>query len=659
MPRSLALVLLLTAAPALAQTPLVAGTPVRGELAPDGADAYELTLAAGQFVLGVATQHTTDVVVTVVGPDGETVGRFDESARGEEPFTFRTETAGAYTITVTPFEEEPGRYSLVLSRVEPVATDPEVIVRQLLAERSGPATPGAVVAVVRGGEIAFQEAFGMANLTYGIPYTLDTPTNIGSTSKQFTAFAVGLLAERGALSLDDDVRTHIPELPDLGETVTLRHLLTHTSGYREFLNTLLVAGRRLDEGDHIGRDEIIGIVQRQPRLQNTPGAEFNYNNTGYVLLSMVVERVSGQDFPGWMAENVFGPLAMTRTVVRAAPTQIVPGRAAGYSSGASGWREVEDLGGAMGAGGIYTTVGDLARWMANLQSRAIGGSVIEQMTTPSRLADGTESDYGLGLFVGRQNGHRQIEHGGADSAHRSAFELYPDLDLGVIVLTNAPASVGAWATRVARAFGGEAFDAEAAPEEAPADAPFAFDDARFDDLAGRYALDVAPDFILTFRRSEGGGYETQATGQQALEIVPTSDSTFVLTAVTASVTFHRDADGVVRSLTLNQGGAQRATRLDLAPAGEAAATPASPDLSAFAGRFWSEELDTAYTLSAEDGALVARHRRLDEFTLSHLRDDSFRGGGMTLTFERDAAGAVTAFVVDGGRARDIRFDRQP
>ena len=141
-------------------------------------------------------------------------------------------------------------------------------------------SPGAVVGVIRRGEVVFERAYGMASLTYGAPFTTETPTNIASTSKQFTAYAVALLAwTGGVLGLDDDVRDHLPELPDLGETVTLRHLLTHTSGYREYLTALSMAGLLYPE-DHVDRDDVVGVVVRQTELQNVPGAEWNYNNTG-------------------------------------------------------------------------------------------------------------------------------------------------------------------------------------------------------------------------------------------------------------------------------------------------------------------------------------------------------------------------------------------
>jgi len=535
--------------------------------------------------------------------------------------------------------------ALVLTTASAAQT-PADSVRQLVADRTGD-VPGAVVGVVQNGELIFAEPFGLANLTYGIPYTLDTPTNIGSTSKQFTAFAIGLLAERGALSLDDDVRDYVPELPDLGATVRIRHLLTHTSGYREFLNTLAVAGWRLDQGDAITRDDILRVVERQPELQNAPGAEWNYNNTGFALLALIVERVTGETFPAWMRANVFEPFGMTHTVVRSSSTAIVEDRAVGYVRDGEDWREAIDFGTSMGAGAIYSTVGDLARWMSNLQSRAVGADIIERMTTPTRLTTGERTGYGQGLFIDESGGQRRIHHGGADAAHRSAFILYPDLDAGVIVLTNSADNVEALAERAARVFFPDAFEAQAGPPAPVASATF--EPTTFDAYAGRYSLDEAPLFVFALRR-DGDRYLILPTGQPETEIVPTSDSTFASTIVDARLTFHRDADGVVRSLTLHQGGDHPATRLDLDGA-------EAFDLTPYAGRFTSDELEATYTLAVEDGALVARDARGDAVTLTHAEGDVFSLPIGTVSFERDASGAVVGYVVDATRSRGMRFER--
>jgi CubicO group peptidase (beta-lactamase class C family) len=542
------------------------------------------------------------------------------------------------------------------------ADSPGERVDRIMADLQGSDTPGAVVAVVKQGEIVFQRAYGMANLTHGVPFTLETRTNIGSTSKQFTGFAVALLASEGRLSLDDDVRKHLPELPDLGETVTLRHLLTHTSGYREFLNALAMGGWRLEDADYIHRREIVGVVQRQPAFQNSPGAEWNYNNTGYALLAMVVEKVTGETFGAWMASHVFGPLGMTETMVRAHPGQIVPRSAQGYAQEReSGFREVSDIGAAMGAGGIYTTVGDLARWMSNLGTGDLGGrEMLEQMTTPYVLTSGDTTTYGFGLMMDRDRGLRRVQHGGADAAHRSHFAYYPDLDAGLMVLSNNAAFPGTINAEIAEVFFGEHMELGEAPVEADAEepsimdpAPFdlaTFDPASFDVFVGRYELEIQPGFILTFRR-EGDRLLTQATGQPSFEITPTSDSTFALSVVGASVTFHRDEDGAVTGLTLHQNGHHAARRLP--------EEGSAPDLSPFAGRYYSAEFETYYTGVVEEDALVLRHRRRDPVNLTHASGDTFNGSFplVEVVFERDESGGITGFRASNVRARDVFFER--
>ena len=651
-------VLLLVAAPASwAQQALTPGQTQTGTLATGDADVYTLDLTADQFVAGEADQQTVDVVVTITGPDGEQVGQFDGPARGAEPFQFTTEADGVYTITITPFEDETGAYAITLRRAEAVATTPDGRISQLLAVYDRPDVPGAVVAIVRDGQVESAQAFGAANLTHDLPFTDETVTNIGSTSKQFTAFALALLASRGELSLDDDVRTHIPELPDFGQTVTIRNLLTHTTGYREFLNLLAMSGRRLDFGDYIDRSELIAIVQNQPALQNDPGAEWNYNNTGYGLAAEIVARVGGAPFPEWMEENVFEPLGMTSTVVKAVPGQVIENSAQGYLpvEGGAGWRESADLGASMGAGGIYTTVGDLARWMGNLETGAYGGpEIIEEMTTPYVLTTGDTTEYGLGLFIDELRGQRRINHGGADTAHRSHFHYFPDVDTGVIVLSNNAAFDGSVVGEVIEVALGDALEPEAEAVEEPAVAtdydPASFDPETFDAYAGRYALDIAPQFVLAFRR-DGDTYYTQATGQQEFEIVPVSDTTFTLTVVDAQMTFHREGDGSVNRITLHQNGQNQ-------PASRVGEDP--PTLSDYTGRYFSEELETYVTIREEEDGLVIYHRRFgdDGLELTHASGERFGGDFplATVEFEREGE-AVTAFRAGNGRTRDVWFRR--
>ncbi len=543
---------------------------------------------------------------------------------------------------------------LSLLRQEPLARDPARRADQLLARYDAPGMPGGEVRVWRNGRVLYTKGFGMADLRHGIPYRTNTPTNIGSTSKQFTAFAVLLQAERGALSLDDDIRKHIPELPELGDTVRVRHLITHQSGLREFLNLLAMTDRQVST-DWINREELIQIVQRQPRLQNAPGAEFNYNNTAFGLAALIVERTSGKSFPDYLRDELFKPLGMTRSMARADRATIVPNAAMGYAARPAGFAEMGDLGGALGAGGIYTTVEDLQRWGENMlaaKPRVGSRAIFDTMMTNGQLTDGRKSDYGMGVFVDEQRGVRRVQHGGSDVAHRSMLALYPTLNAGVSVQSNNAGFASSVAFEIASAF----FDAEM---QSPSTiAPVAYDPsrmtaARFDAFVGRYALDAAPAFVIRVFR-EGTSFFAQATGQERIGIVPTSDSSFSLTGVEAALRFRRDAAGEVSGLTLVQGGEQRATRLTDAPA----FAPTGAKLAEFAGRFFSEELESFITIVQRGDTLLLTQRRHEDAPLkASNKSDTFDGRGLTLSFERDRNGAIIGFYVANGRTRDVRFGR--
>ncbi|NNL30801.1 MAG: serine hydrolase [Gemmatimonadetes bacterium] len=648
----------------------VAGTLARGDTAE-----YRIEAGEDYFIFGEIDQISVDAVVRVLNPEGEQRARVDVTARGADRFSGETRNAGTYTIQVIPFEDEEGEYTITLHRLEPLETDPDKLVDQLMSPYDTDDSPGAAVRVWRDGRTLFSKTYGMADLAYRIPFETDTRTNIGSTSKQFTAFAVMLQAERGALSLDDDIRLHVPELPEFDQTITVRHLLTHTSGLREIFNLLVMTGRRIDRGDYVDRDEILAVVQKQPALQNAPGAEWNYNNTAFALAALIVERTSDQPFDEFMADHVFGPLGMTRTMVRPHAEFIVPERSQGYAPASEGYREIRDLGASVGAGGIYSTIEDLQTWVENYIAPEVGSpAIVEEMTTPFILTDGDTTNYGLGLFIDEHRGLKRVHHGGADIAHRSMLAYYPELRAGITTQSNHASFDSNVTFRLAEAFFDDAMEPEtpAAADDGSFD-PASYDPDAFDDFVGRYALDAAPTFILSFSR-EGETLYTQATGQPRIEIEPTSDSTFALTVVEASVVFHRDDAGGVEGVTLFQGGQeQHATRLDDDADDAGAWEPTPDDLEEFAGHYLSDEIETFYTVAYVDPStsdeqvddedeapephLVLQHRRLDDATLTPGELDTFSGGGLTLTFERDRNGMVLGFYLSNTRTRDVRFER--
>ena len=582
-PIAAALTLLVISAPALSAQDAVAlraGETRTATVAAGDTLRYSLDTQPEWYVRASVEQVSARVAVRIVRPDDTQLRRVDQRRRGLERFWFETEQEGAYQLQVIPVDDEEGEFRIEIERLEPFATDPEALAEQILSFYDGPDSPGAGVRVWRDGRTLYSRTGGMANLAYGVPFRDDNPTNIGSTSKQFTGFAVMLLVERGLVSLDDDVREYVPELPDFGQTVTVRHLLVHASGYREIYNLLIMAARRFFEGDAVSRDEIIQVVQRQPALQNDPGAEWNYNNTAYGLAALVVERVSGQSFDAFMAEHVFGPLGMTRSAVRPHTAAIIPGRTMGYAPDeAGGYQEMRDLGASVGAGAVYASLEDLQTWVENYHSPRVGTrETMEQMMTPFVTTQGDTTSYGLGLMIDEQGGLKRIHHGGADVAHRSMLAYYPEIGAGITVQSNHSGFSSNLAFRLAGAFFADAMEEE---EEAVAE----------EDASEEDPLEEEDEVV-----------------DEPEEWKPTPD-----------------------------------------------------ELRTFTGRYFSEEVETFYTIAVgEDDRLVLQHRRFADSPLTPGERDEFSASGIVsaqLSFERDRNGQILGFYMSNQRSRDVRFQQ--
>jgi len=244
------------------------------------------------------------------------------------------------------------------AEISPAAAEKQV--DALLAKWDSANSPGAAVEVIRDGKVILRKTYGMADIERGVRIAAATPFNVGSVSKQFTAFAIHLLAQEGKLGLDDDIRKHLPNAPEVGKTITIRQLLQHTSGLRDYINLLVLAGWRLD--DVFTREDALSVIQRQRELNFAPGAEHLYSNTGYMLLALIVERTSGKPFEVFAKERIFDPLGMKNTFFQPDYAALVPGRALSYSATPAGsYKYVAMTSNVNGAGGVITTLDDLAR----------------------------------------------------------------------------------------------------------------------------------------------------------------------------------------------------------------------------------------------------------------------------------------------------------
>jgi len=312
---------------------------------------------------------------------------------------------------------------------------------RIFAAYDKPDSPGCAVAVIHQGKVIHQRGYGRAHLEWDAPITSSTVFHVASLSKQFTALAVALLAEEGKLSLDDDVRKYVPELPNYGTAITLRHMLQHTSGLRDVSGLMGFAGWR--PSDLVTNRDALDLAVRQKVLDFKPGERHVYGNTGYILAGIIVQRVSGQPLRAYTEEHIFKPLGMKNTHFHDNHAEVVKNRAWAYSL-RSGRPEIAvptfDL---VGSTGLFTTTEDLARWDQNFYDRRIGRkSALEEMLTPGKMNNGEpirfghDLSYGLGLVIGRYRGLKIITHSGADRGYRAEFLQFPEQRLTVIVLGN-------------------------------------------------------------------------------------------------------------------------------------------------------------------------------------------------------------------------------
>jgi CubicO group peptidase (beta-lactamase class C family) len=527
-------------------------------------------------------------------------------------------------------------------------------VDKLFAAWDKPDSPGAALMVFKDGSIIYQRGYGIANLEYAIPITPSTVFHVASVSKQFTAFAIVTLAKEGKLSLDDDIRKYLPEVPDFGKTITIRHLIHHTSGLRDQWELLAMGGWRLD--DVITREHILKMVRHQKELNFPPGQEHLYCNTGYTLLALIVERVTGQSFRQYTEANIFKPLGMLNTHFHDDHEMIVKNRAYSYQPEPGGGFKLSALNYAnVGATSLFTTVEDMARWVQNFDDGRVGGqAVIQQMLEQGKLNNGRKIDYAFGLVIGKYKGLNVVEHSGGDAGYRSHVMRFPDQKFAVVVLSNLstfnPPGI---ARRVADIYLADLLPREEGTPKA-AEVPRAkVDTSTLDSYAGRYELQGG--MVLEISR-EGDVLRAQVAGQPKVELVPQSDTKFVVSMIGAEVVFNRDAKGAVEGFTLHQGSQDiPAKKVEPFTVDEAS-------LAEYQGDYYSEELGTTYSIVVKDGKLLAQHRRHDDIVLSPASRDQFSGSAWffsKVSFVRDNEKRVVGFRLTGSRVRNLRFEKHP
>ncbi len=341
----------------------------------------------------------------------------------------------------------------------PVAAQPQpseavtAKVDAVFADFDKPDSPGCALGVIKDGKLIYARGYGKANLEHGIANGSKLVYDIGSTSKQFAAASILLLAQQGKLSLEDDVRKFIPELPSYQKPILIRHLIHHTSGLRDYLTLFSLAGVSFD--DTTTETDALNIIVRQRALNFTPGDEWLYSNSGYFLLSIIIKRASGKSYPEFAKEHIFDPLGMKHTLVLDNHKRIVPMRATGYSPNPKGGFQTEMSNFEQtGDGAVLTSVEDLLLWDQNFYEPKVGGKAfLDSMHAVGAFNDGRKLDYASGLFIEEYKGLRKVSHGGSWAGYRSELLRFPDQKFSVACLCNlGTVNPSALAQRVADAY---------------------------------------------------------------------------------------------------------------------------------------------------------------------------------------------------------------
>jgi CubicO group peptidase (beta-lactamase class C family) len=512
--------------------------------------------------------------------------------------------------------------------------------------------------VYRDGKIIYAKGYGLANVEQGVAITPQSVFDVGSIAKQFTAASILLLEKQGKLRLDDNIRKYIPELPDYslqtGESITLLHLLNHTSGLRDYVALLLLAGVHTD--NVTTDDDALGVIVRQRGLNFVPGSDWQYGGSGYFLLSLVVKRVSGKTLKDFAAENIFRPLGMAYTQYRNDHASLIPKRVLAYEPTESGgYRLSVSYAEQNGDGMVHTSIEDLQKWDENFYSGRVGGRDLSyKMQELGKLTDGSSLDYAKGVFIGEYRGLRATWHSGWTGGYRTFLLRFPEQHFSVACFCNNGRSASKRAYAVADAYLAREMKEGVLPVNAAPERLHAWAGTYRDSRKG----DVCRIYVADGKLRVDLGDAVVELRTLSATVFDSADNPFL------RLTFDLGRNNTARRLTVRTFGLSPAT---LEPLEEA--KPTAAELAAYEGDYWSTELRVTYRLAMKDGKLwmkevigsdgIVHAGVIPSNDLRPVLSDEFdlRGVPVVFRFKRAANGHVIGFTLNGFRERGIEFDR--
>ena len=504
----------------------------------------------------------------------------------------------------------------------------------IFAEYDKTNSPGCALAILKDGKIIYKRGYGMSNMEYNIAISPGSIFHIASISKQFTAAAIVRLSLEGKLSLDDDIRKYIPEVPDFGHKITFSNLIHHTSGIRDQWALQRLAGWRAD--DLVTEKDILDMLARQKALNFLPGEEYLYCNTGFTLAAVAVKRITGVSLRDYADSVFFKPLGMTNTHFHSDHAEITPNRTSAYSKDPNGvWKISIPVFDNYGATSLFTTVEDLAKWDENFYTKKAGGDAfINLMQATGALNNKTAQTYAAGLIVSTYKGYKTVAHSGADAGYRSNMIRFPDEHFSVVILANlASINTISLSYKVADLF---------LKDKRVQQPAFKADYNIVKGWAGDY-------FDMSTQSLQNLTYTNEKLSAGITEFLATTNSTFTIPNTATTLSFTGDSLNAQLEVYTEGAGLNIYKKLSKY-------LLSVPELEEFKGDFYSSELDTKYTVYIKDNILQIKRPRYDDIKVEPLLKDIFTGN-FIIRFQRNKKDKIEGFFLSAGRVRNLYFEK--
>jgi len=521
----------------------------------------------------------------------------------------------------------------------------EVKIDALIPPQINDSTPGVVIGVVQNGELIFSKGYGLANLSYGIPNDSKMVYNIGSVTKQFLGYAFAMLHVNGVLNLNDPVNKYLEDWPEFKHTVTLRHLLSHTSGYREAYTMSNLAGRIIGV-DRLSRKECLEVVRKQPQLEFIPGSRFSYNSTAWVILAKVLEKATGMPADQWVKKNILQALEMNDTQIESYVGEVMHNASESYSyDSEQGYTNQESNRAIFGAAEIYTSIQDLVKWINNYRTAEIGGKEVNELfLEPFILSDGSNSKYALGIGNNSYRGLKVYRHTGGHEAFQTDLSYFPEVDMGIITISNYGDKGRLSTTKIADLL----LENRMEPDVDKENHRIEIKKEKLEQFAGLYlAASLNNTMNLTMDKDS-------LTIDGRTKLIPSSHNTSLI----------KDWDGKIQIESLSKdktqlivldGSKKRYSKVEYW-------VPNTGELANYEGDYWSEELETVYHLIIKDEKLFLQHRWIGEASLEAISKDFFKSEWgffvKFIKFIRNTEGEISGLSISSSRTLNVQFKRK-